>query len=325
MITYKIVKFCNLTPLHLGTGRDDYSSVAPDLHSDTLSAALAAMLVQVSDNADVKSFMESFTISSAFPFVGNRLFLPKPIGRLAVQGCKEESVRKRLKKLKYLELPVWAQVVSGETPAICEKQLAGEFLLADGENDIKPYSSQVNQRVSVNIEEGNTVPFYFKWKYYSPDAGLFCIVDANDEMMTKLIELFKLLGETGIGSSKSVGGGKFDIQIENIELPTVADADSTLLLSLYIPTREELDTLDLEHSRYDLLRRGGYMAGSNITEFQHLLKESVYMMSTGSLLNGVNALRGRIADVTPKWNNAHMHRVLRSGCPIVIPVKKQDV
>lgn len=325
MATYKIVKLRNLSPLHIGTGRDDCSSSSSELHSDTLSSALAAMLAQTTDAADIKGFMESFAISSAFPFVGDRYFLPKPAGRLAVRGCEEEQVRKKLKKLKFLELPVWSQVISGESPIISEEELAGEFLLASGGKKIRPYSSHVNQRVSVDIEDGETVPFFFKWQYHSPDAGFFCIVDADDATMDELIKLFTLLGETGIGSSKSVGGGKFDVEAGSIELPTVEDADTTMLLSLYIPTKEELDGFDLEQSRYELLHRGGYMAGSNVAEFRHLLKKSVYMIGVGSLFAGVHTLHGTIADVTPCWNDDNMHRVLRSGRPIAIPVKKQDV
>lgn len=325
MATYRIVKLCNLSPLHIGTGRDDYSISSPCVHSDTLSAALATMLAQTSDNADIESFMESFTISSAFPFVGNRYFLPKPIGRLAVQGCSEELMRKKLKKLKYLELPMWSQVVNGEAIPINEQQLAGEFLLADNVKGIKPYGSQVNQRVTIERESGESTPFYFKWQYYSPDAGLFCIVDASEGTMKKLEELFTLLGETGIGSSKSVGGGKFDIEMGCIDLPTIENPDSTLLLSLYIPTNEEVETIDFEQARYELLKRGGYMAGSVVPEFQHLIKRSVYMINAGSVFPGVHKLCGKIADVTPSWNDTRMHRVLRSGRPIVLPVKTQKV
>lgn len=325
MATYRIVKLCNLSPLHIGTGRDDYSTSSPCVHSDTLSAALAAMLAQTSVNADIESFMESFTISNAFPFVDNRYFMPKPIGRLAVQGCSEEQVRKKLKKLKYIELPVWSQVVSGEAPFINEKQLNGEFLLEAGNENVNPYRSQVSQRVNISPENSNTTPFFFKWQYHSPNAGLFCIVDASEGTMKKLEELFTLLGDIGIGSSKSVGGGKFNVKIESIELPTIENPDSTLLLSLYIPSPEEINSIDLEKSRYELLKRGGYMAGSTVPKFQHLLKKSVYMFNAGSVFAGQHRLNGIIADITPSWNDTLMHRVLRSGRPIVLPVKTQKV
>ena len=87
----------------------------------------------------------------------------------------------------------------------------------------------------------------------------------------------------------------------------------------------KLCKIDLEASQYEIIQRGGYMAGSNIPEFQHLLKKSVYMLKTGSLIAGVHKLKGKIADITPAWNDERMHPVLRCGCPIVLPIKKQKL
>jgi len=47
MSEYKIIKFTQLTPLHVGTGKEDYDSSAGMLQSDTLSAALAAIRSQM--------------------------------------------------------------------------------------------------------------------------------------------------------------------------------------------------------------------------------------------------------------------------------------
>lgn len=325
MAKYKIIKLCNLSPLHIGTGRDNYATSTEELGSDTLSAALTAILAQVSGDIDAHAFMSSFAISSAFPFIGEQLFLPKPLGRLAVDGCDKETIRKKLKKLKYIELSQWQQIVSGQALQITEEQLSGEFLLAKGSNSEKPYSTQVNQRVTVSRDEGDATPFYFKWQYYSPAAGLFCIVDANEQTMSLIQKLFELLGETGIGSDKSIGGGKFTIETADIELPQIEAADATLLLSHYIPTKDELESLDLETARYELLHRSGYMAGSTIPEFQHLLKKSIYMFKSSSIFSGVHNLKGKIADVTPSWNDERMHKVLRSGRPITLPVKMQTI
>ena len=320
---YKIIKLCNLSPLHIGTGHDDCSTSSNELPSDTLSAALVAMKAQLNDSIDAQAFMESFVISSAFPFIGKQLFLPKPMGRLLVQRCNEELIRKKLKKVKYIEFSQWKEVIRGKALDIEEKQLSGEFLLDKEGNHKKPYIYQVNERVAVSRDGGDATPFYFKWQYHSPDAGLFCLIDCSEDAFAEIKKLFELLGETGIGSDKSVGGGKFEIAADEIELPEVQDADSTLLLSYYIPTKEEIEQIDLEASQYEITKRGGYMAGSSVPAFQHLLKKTVYMIKSGSLINGVHCLKGKIADVTPHWNDQRIHPTLRSGCPIVLPIKKQ--
>ena len=322
---YKIVKLCNLSPLHIGTGHDDYSTSSYELPSDTLSAALVAIKAQLAGTIDAQAFLESFAISSAFPFVDKQLFFPKPMGRIVVQGCDEEQIRKKLKKIKYIEQSQWDKMIRGKALDINENQLSGEFLLGKESDHHKPYAYQVNQRVAVSRDGGDATPFYFKWQYHSPDAGLFCLIDCSEDTFAEIKKLFELLGETGIGSSKSVGGGKFEIAADEIELPEIQDADSTLLLSHYIPTKEELENIDLEASQYEITLRSGYMAGSSVQAFQHLLKKSVYMIKTGSLISGVHTLKGKIADVTPNWNDQRIHPTLRSGCPIVLPIKKQTL
>ena len=78
MPTYKIIKLKNLTPLHIGTGKENqYDFSAADLHSDTLSAALAALRAQQGQADDIETFLQSFSLSSAFPYWNDICFLPK--------------------------------------------------------------------------------------------------------------------------------------------------------------------------------------------------------------------------------------------------------
>lgn len=63
MATYTLVKFKNMTPLHMGTGKENYDFSATVLQSDTLSSALAAIRVQMDANTDVETFLDSFVVS----------------------------------------------------------------------------------------------------------------------------------------------------------------------------------------------------------------------------------------------------------------------
>ena len=101
MAKFTIIKFKNLTPLHVGTGKENYDFSAAELQSDTLSAAIAAIRAQRGKSNDIKDFMESFILSSAFPFVGEKLFFPKPQGKIdvSVSDMEEYPSRKRLKKV----------------------------------------------------------------------------------------------------------------------------------------------------------------------------------------------------------------------------------
>jgi CRISPR type III-A-associated RAMP protein Csm4 len=328
MPTYKVIKLKNLSPLHIGTGKEDYDFAASALHSDTLSAALTAIAMQQGKLEDAEAFIRSFTISSAFPFYKDCYYLPRTRGNLSiiVDGKKEYEYRKLLKKLQYIGVSTWSRLVKGEYVTVGAEQIKGNFLTDVVAGDFEAlYKSQVNQRVSVpRIDGEDASPFFFDWTYFHSNAGLYCLVDATDECFEKLKFLFTSLGEVGLGTDKSVGGGKFEVESGEISLPEVPDANSLMLLSLYIPTEAELPLLRLDESSYDLLLRGGYMAGSTEDDFRHLRKKSIYMFSVGSTFPTTEALDGKVVDIAPAWNDERMHPVLRSGRPFYIPIKCQS-
>lgn len=325
MAVYNIIKIRFLSPAHIGTGRENYDFSSADLRADTLSSALAAMRVQNGNREPIPDFLSSFRLTSAFPFSGSRLFLPKIANRVnaAVAGKEEHEYRKKLKKITFIELPLWARLCAGMTEVIDESQLKGSFLINDkGAPFDMPYVNEVMQRVSVPRCGGSDAsPFYFDWRYYSPHAGLYCIVDADARVFDEVKELFSMLGEAGIGTDKNVGGGQFTVESETMELPDIADPNACLLLSTYLPAESELSRLSLATASYRLTLRGGYMAGSEQERLRHLCKQSVYMFDAGSVFMQPLHLEGKIVDLKPAWNTDEMHPVYRSGRPFYLPIK----
>ena len=323
MATYTIVKLKNLTPLHIGTGKENYDFSADDLQSDTISAALAAIRAQSGKSYDIESFLNSFSISSAFPYSAQHYFLPKMQGKISieVEGSSMESKRKELKKIKYIEIPLWEKINANEHVIVTEGQLQQNYLLSGINVFSQPAKSQVMQRVAIPRGDGQDAePFYFNWTYFNQHGGLYFLLNASKEIEKEIIELFKLLGESGIGTDKNVGGGKFDVETDTIEIKESPETNAIMLLSLYIPTNEEIKIIDLNNSRYQLLLRGGYMAGSIEEKFRHLRKKSVYMFGVGSVFPTNEKLKGKVVNLTPKWNDALMHEVYRSGKPFYLPV-----
>lgn len=321
MPKYNIVKFKNMSPLHIGAGRDSYDTAATFLLSDTVSAALASIYAQ-QGGGNVLDFMNSFTVSSAFLYSGKNYYLPKPMGR--IPGCNAEQVRKKAKKIKFVDYSVWSDLVASNELDISEEQMKGEFLVSkeDAAGFVPPYKTAVQQRVAVPRDDGGDAePFFFEWKYFEKDTGLFCLfqVDAKNEPLLK--KLFERLGECGIGSDRSVGGGMFNVEFDTITLPDVADANAFMLLSQYIPTKEELTQISFQESKYELVLRGGYMAGSSNAGFRHLIKQAVYMFNTASVLKSAQMPTGRVVDLQPNWNNESMHPVYRSGRCLALPIK----
>lgn len=325
-----IVKFKNLTPLHIGTGRENYDFSASALQSDMISSALASIYATQIDGSGVEKFLNSFIISSAFPYYKDNqaethYFLPSPITKLNMEVVNEneKDYRKELKKLKYIESDVWKSMFEGNC-TIERKQLQGNFLVSKNSTNFhKPFVSQVNERVKVSRDNKNdTAPFFFDWTYFYQNSGLYCILACEDDMLSVFNDLFTALSENGIGTDRNIGGGKFDVElIETDILPKIKDANASMILSMYIPTREELNNIDLEKSMYDLQLRGGYISGSEYEQFRHLRKKSIYMFGTGSVFATTQQLVGKVVDLRPEWNDDTLHSVYRSGKPFVVPVK----
>ena len=306
MTTFSIIKLTHLSPIHLGTGREATDSSAHILHSDTLSAALAAIRVQTRGAEDIKEFLESFAISSAFPFWREHLYLPKAQGRIniTVNGRTESQVRKMLKGIQYIESTLWNQLTRGQMLSVNECQIQHHLLSTASSKEDRPIisRSQVNERVSVPRQENKDAePFFFEWNYYHKDAGLYVLTDAKDSLLKELHDLFTLLGEQGIGTDRNIGGGKFEVEnAGTIELGVSRkESNAQMLLSLFIPTQENMSLLHLKESTYSILLRGGFMAGSNNENLRHLHKKSVYMFNTGSIFKTTSPLQGKVVDLRP--------------------------
>ena len=327
MSKYTIIKLTNMTPLHLGIGRDTYDVAAPVLHSDTIASALAAVRVMLGNKIGVKEFLDSFAVSSAFPYVGDELFLPKPCGRLAVtvRGKAPEDYRKMLKKVRFVALNLWERLIDGQDVEADENQLHGAFLLDSPNADFQsPYSDTVNQRVMVPRSNGDSKPFNFNWTFFRHGCGLYCIVESTPELVGELVDLFRSLGQSGIGSDRTVGGGQFDVETREIEIADVKDGNATMLLSMYIPEEEEFNSIRLEASKFEITRRGGFMAGSTLDELKHLRKNVITMFMPGSIFVGKPEIKGTVVDLRPAWNNSTMHPVYRSGKPVSVTIKMNE-
>lgn len=323
MATYTIIKLKDMSPLHMGTGKENYDFSASHLHSDTISSALASVRIQHKGTDDILEFLDSFTISSAFPYYADQYFMPRPLGRvnITIDDCDEYISRKKLKGIKYIERGLWEDIVQGKEIHIKQEQLQDGFLLTDLTFK-QPYKSIVTQRVTVPRSEGqDSEPFFFDWTFFDPKAGLYFITDAQGDLLDEITELFQLLGECGIGTDKNIGGGKFDVKTEQFTIEDISNPNSIILLSLYIPSEEELCLIDLENSHFELLQRGGYMAGSSENDFWHLRKKSIYTFGVGSILKAQEPLKGKIVDLRPTdYNDSRMHPVYRSGKPFALPI-----
>lgn len=322
MSTYNIIKLKNITPLHISKGKEFYDSVFDDVLSDVLTAALAAIrAIRYGKCNDVEQFMNSFNLSSAFPYYKDELYLPKPQGRINL-GI-EEKYRKKLKKIKYLEKSIFeSYYLKGEPVAVKREQLFGDLVSKNvlSDYDVLYKKHEVERVVVPKSESTASVPFFFEFKYFSADAGLYCITDAKGERFAELLDLFGRLGQEGIGSDKNIGCGHFEVEPGTIDIADIASPEK-LMLSMYLPTEAELQNIDLDKSTYQLYLRGGYMAGDADEQKRHYLKKAVYMFGSSSLIYCDKPLEGRIVDLN---NGMSQHEVFRSGKAFYIPINNKE-
>lgn len=323
MARYTIIKLMNLSPLHIGIGKtDNYDTALKSLFSDTISAALASIRALSGKDADIERFLNSFVISSAFPYYKTTYFLPKPVGEINIKvlNHEEHEYRKELKKVKYIALPLWRQLYIDKRQCVIEKtQIDGEYIVDDATKSEIISTNRIHQRVSVKGDNIDAEPFYFDWQFFNPEAGLYCLLEADGKTTNEIVELFAQLGIQGIGSDRNVGGGHFDICTDTIEIPASPNASRSLVLSHYIPTVDEVAQLDLNHSTYSISLRGGYLAGGADENTRHLHKRSIYMMVTCSCFHTTTPLKGKIVDLRPDHTDVS-HPVYRSGRPLVIHI-----
>jgi CRISPR type III-A-associated RAMP protein Csm4 len=337
MSGFGIAKLAFTAPLHLSRGfSDNYGESAELFHSDALKSALFAagmtIIPEAYRNAD---FFAQFSVSSCFPFQGSRLFLPKPrMPRLSQQlqfpNPENSSNAKKAKRMQYMDLDTWSHLISGGEllvdPAGFDSGGRWYCHEADEKHPTVPaFVHSLEQRVR-SVHEGSTEdpkPYFMDRVYFADDAGLYFFFELhNPDFLPVLQRCLEQLGQQGIGSDRSTGNGYFIPQIETEKRYQLnaPDGNAWLSLGLFLPeTREALQGCKPEEAMYALVRRGGFMAGSNNPEFQHLRKRTVLMFDAGSTFPSDRIPKGRLADLKPEWEG--IHPVWRDGNPLFVKVK----
>lgn len=329
--TLRVVKLLFQSPLHIHKNKGDYDTSEEMLHSDTISSAMAAKGYSLYDSFDGKDFMNHITVSSAFPFYGDQYFFPKPMIRLPVTieefSADESSAEsKKLKKIQFIEQGLFEEIINGkEDIVLSEDMIQAEGKYLSREPVKKFIKTQTQQRVTIPSEGGDARPYYVERIYFDQrkkKSGLYFLIDAKPEYFQKAIELLSFLGEEGIGTDRAVGNGQFEIELDDIQLQ-MADSSYRLNLSLYWPEQDEIEAGILENSSYDLIKRGGFLAGYYLNEFRHLRKNSVFMFTEGSVFRA-DQLIGKVGNLRPEWNDPRLENVYRSGRSFSIPVHVKE-
>jgi len=324
MARYTIVKLIFHSPLHIGKGLGDaYDTAEKALHSDTISGALTAAYCMLFPGEDPLRFMNLYKLSSAFPFYKGNYFLPKPLTKINIclSVDEEYEYKKKLKKIEYIEIPLWQKLILGYPLEIKKENLSksGRFLCLGAAPQGEPFKDELHQRVTVPRDGGDAVPYYLDRRFFAENAGLFFILETDGNTLDIIKKSLDYLKDIGFGTDKSVGNGQFHFEISSIEIELPTLSTRQMLLSLSCPERNDISTDMLKASSYLLMKRGGFIAGTSMNQFRHLRKKSVYMFVEGSVFPAKH-FSGKIENVRPEWNDEELHPVYRDGRAFFLPV-----
>jgi CRISPR-associated protein Csm4 len=267
-------------------------------------------------------------LSSAFPYTATGLYyLPRPYNYPSVspdEGSRS-SVNKQVRFIPHGFFHKWLQHQITAEEAI---QLNHE--LCHGPQDKGgAFQEILRPRLRLDRVESRSQLYHCGLVQFYDGAGLYCLVELEDnDLLWKLQAAFELLGESGLGGERSLGCGRFTPHIG--PLPQAFDdlyraqatAPERCLLSMYYPTRSELQRLGVSgttdrFTAYMLVERGGFVDSAALQNPARRLP--CRMFAEGSVFNRNLQLDGTLADVTPGGQFRYrVHAVYRYGLAFAI-------
>ncbi len=329
-----IVRLTFSSPLHIGSDESliGVEGVQSTIHSDTLFSGMINVWARLQpgrtrrDMPGVGEVIETFVngpppfrISSCFPYVGWKYYLPRPLTlhRELYDPANRLEYGKSVKERKFLfyrDFLKW-----------CE----GTDVLRDMAGKSEPHQETIIPRVAIDRSNAASNLFHCGMVYFDQDSGLYFFLEVEDDWLGYVEAILRLLGESGIGGERSTGCGRFTHKIvEGIETESQwqrifsgpDDANAHCLLSLYHPLESEVPMFQSDDERlaYEIVPRRGWVFSSIVG--MQVKRKSCNMLGEGSIVPQKPA--GHLADVTPC--GFPQHDVYRYGYAMSVPIKVPD-
>lgn len=321
-LLYKL-KFPN--GIHVGAN-SSLELTSTTVSSDVFYSAFYAEYIRIFGENDRELFQltenDEFKVSDLLPFKEKKtetfFYVPKPfvndIERKQNNDENEQVVdRKKVKKLSYIPANRLNEYFEFLKTGKNFPEIDDDF----GEKEL--HTKNKVSRIGEDTELYNVEVFRF-----NKDSGLYFIVQLPEKWQEKFENVLESLSLTGIGGKKSAGYGQFirELKTENYKedaiflhtnLKKISTSGKYLLLSSYLPQKDEIEKIKNKENGYQLIKRSGFVNSPKYSENPQKRKQ-VYMISSGAVLNFKPA--GRLADLKLHGN----HSIYRMGKPIVIGV-----
>lgn len=310
---YKLYKLTFNTPVHFGSDIVGSSLEESDFicHSDTFFSALCLEYIKLNGTETIDDFIDFFNngkllISSLLPYKNNDLYIPKPSIVIERSDTKNEnkeenssSDRKKMKKLNYIkvsDIDIYLNYIKG----------IGDFNFDYEYNNFAKYS--LNQKVGLRDEE-NRLYSLGTYSFYKNNGLYFALSFSDNETLKEFEKVLKSLSYSGIGGKRTHGLGNFEYNESDFsafENKLFKDSKYKMLLSLFSPTENEMESIDFSNSFYSLIKRNGFIYSNNYSG--NLSKrKSLSMFKEGSCFT--DNINGNVKDVSQNGN----HKVYRYG------------
>ena len=306
---YKVYKMSFLTAVHFGTGTLESGEYT--FYADTLFSALCQEAckqnISLCDKLCEYVFSDQLRLSDAFPYIGDTLYLPKPMMRIEKEHNSASSVlKKAYKKLKYIPVEEF------------EEYLKGEYDVLSKQNIGNLGSYEAKTAVSIRGNE-KTEPYRVGQYFFNEGNGLYFVVGYEREEAVLLLEkLLNSLSYSGIGGKRSSGYGRFKTEVrkvpESLEKRLAGNAARYMTLSVSLPKEVELEEV-MKDAEYVLCKRSGFVASETYAKEQ-MRKKDIFVFKAGACFR--KKYDGDVYDVSSEGGN---HPVYRYAKPLFVGVE----
>lgn len=331
IVAYKL-RFTS--PLHLGQEGIGLEKTDETIRSDTLfSAFFSCWQLFYDDDLDNLIKKLPFILSSSFPFKGDEYFFPRPMVKIGEVGEDDPKIGKKIKKVKFISQKFFEDILNGKKISFLEENTLQEgFCLSKKSFKDSPdeekfiYKKHEVPRVTIDRATNTSEIFYFNELVFSGDSGLFFLVRFLDpKIRTRFEAVLRLLGDEGIGGDKHLGRGHYEIEIVKdfeINLPR-ENTKYFVSLSLFHPTKDEVDGGLIKGASYDLITRRGWIHSKDAMS---LKRKGLRMFVEGSVFKDIGKeIYGDIPIVLEKNKDLGLtHNIYRNGLAFTFPIKVRD-
>lgn len=305
MANTKVIRLSFSAPVHFGDGRLSGGLCTCDAATLFSAMYIEAMKMGVQEDLLQAARTGALTISDAFPFVGDALYLPKPMAapglfeRREGQARGDSRERKANKKLAYVSVAKYGDYLQGRFDAISELE------------QFNPGVSSLQAKVNLERLNGPDAEPYFVGGFsFNCDAGLYFLARG----MFDLDPIMEQLGYSGIGGKRTSGYGRFTPSVSEAPellrgLEPGTSATASVLLSAAAPKPGELTDELLAGSRYRLVRKSGFVQSASHSANPQK-KRDLYVFAAGSVFS--RCFDGDVFDVNATPGAHPVYRYARA-------------